>query len=309
MTKKKKEKNNENYFEEITKYIEGIKKLEDVIFFDNWGDGRFALKYKDEKSYHTQMEKYWQFMDEYEGFSDENQTKEFVDLLHELLKVNPLLFDIAREEASIAELLEDIEIALVIYESYYRIFHKLLPDSFEFGTCRIPWGIMENRPLMRFLHSRAVFIEEIQGPLAAQPFYEEILLMNPDDNQGIRGLLATIYLKTHNSEALLDLATNYPGDLTPEIFMGKVLGLYRLGKKDEAERFLIEIRDYSKHVVKEILKSKHYLSEKDIHPNGVKLGGADEAYYYWEAQGELWKKTKGARAWLKKMTLKWKEKD
>lgn len=43
----------------------------------------------------------------------------------------------------------------------------------------------------------AMFAEQYEGVEKAIPLYEEILSFNPNDNQGIRAILATAYLKTN----------------------------------------------------------------------------------------------------------------
>jgi len=54
-------------------------------------------------------------------------------------------------------------------------------------------------------------------------------------------------------------------------------------------------------VSKELLKTKHRLP-RTARPDVVTLGGADEAYYYWERWGQFWEEDPEVLEWLRGMT-------
>ena len=51
-------------------------------------------------------------------------------------------------------------------------------------------------------------------------------------------------------------------------------------------------------VRKELLKMRHRLP-RDARPDVVTMGGADEAYYYWENWGRFWEEDSKALEWLR----------
>jgi hypothetical protein len=59
--------------------------------------------------------------------------------------------------------------------------------------------------------------------------------------------------------------------------------------------------EYLPLVRKELLKTRHRLP-RIARPYVVTLGGADEAYYYWEQCGRFWEEDPEALEWLRAIT-------
>ena len=71
------------------------------------------------------------------------------------------------------------------------------------------WGFLETRPYMRAragLASTLVQLGDVEGALA---HYRDMLKLNPNDNQGIRYVLAGCLLKQDNYSALKELLAAY----------------------------------------------------------------------------------------------------
>lgn len=273
--------------------------LEQIVTLENRGDNTLELKFNDEESYLQLTERFDDLMKQ----MNETNFRVIMNTANTLLEKNPLLFDIVCENISP----DDDEVSplsLVLCEMYYLVYEKLLPDNFELSLFTLPWEILDNRPLLRFLHTRAQYFNSTRGPLSAIPYYEELLALNPHDNQGVREDLVTAYLLSHNSHKVITLAEQYPNDISPNISIGLILALYKLGQKDNAEKQLKKNYSYCSHVVKEILQKEHTMPENSD-PYGVRVGGPDEAYFYWLEQGYIWEEVEGARSWLKKITEKW----
>lgn len=147
---------------------------------------------------------------------------------------------------------------------------------------------------------QAIFIEKGKGVSKSIPYYEQILSLNPNDNQSVRGILATIYLKTGQPQKVLELNQRYPDDATQELTMGYALALIKLGKIDAAEKHLKKIYKYSERVIKELLKPIHQ-QPPQFHPESIQVGGEDEAFLYWREQGTLWQAQRGTMDLLKKL--------
>jgi tetratricopeptide (TPR) repeat protein len=75
------------------------------------------------------------------------------------------------------------ERAIVHYEIGVRIGELSLPDGFE-GLLR--WGHINNRPYLRCLHGYALCLWRLGQRARAEQAFEQILSLNPHDNQGVR---------------------------------------------------------------------------------------------------------------------------
>lgn len=241
--------------------------------------------------------KYYDLMDEFVEFdnlSDKKYEKECQRLLAEL----PELFDVANSLTELYLTKGEFKKAQVVFETVITTARSYIPTEFIPEVHQIIWAYVDNRPFLRLLESYAVFVEEYQGVAKAIPFYEELINFNPNDNQGIRQLLSTAYLKVNKLDKMLQLAHQFKDDFTPEVAMGKILALIKTKEFNKAEKELKKVGKYQKHVIKELLKSKHS-EPANLMPDHVMVGGEDEAYYYWQSQGTLWQSTPGAIEFLR----------
>jgi len=169
----------------------------------------------------------------------------------------------------------------------YQIGKKAFPDNFTSGKDLLRWGLLENRPFLRCTHALGLCFFDGGNLAKAIELFEFIISANPNDNQGIRGLLVEGYLKIGNYRAVLDICDKYKGDITVDLTYGKAYALFKLGDKGKATLLLREAIGFSPKVVKELLKKRH-IPPKSLHPDRYTVGGHDEAFYYWERSGILW---------------------
>jgi tetratricopeptide (TPR) repeat protein len=83
-------------------------------------------------------------------------------------------------------------LALKYFEMGYRIGLRAVPEDF---AGRLPWIHLQNRPFLRAAHGFGLALERERRHLDAVDVYERILVLNPDDNQGVRYLLPRLYLE------------------------------------------------------------------------------------------------------------------
>ena len=89
------------------------------------------------------------------------------------------------------------EPALEAYLRGYSLGADLLtPDMQEL----VEWRHLENRPFLRAAHGAALCYPELGRRREAISVMERILLWNPDDNQGIRFLIGSEYLREGQAE-------------------------------------------------------------------------------------------------------------
>jgi len=255
---------------------------------DTWGWGFPKL-------YHELTEELWEL--EERGASRGVLEKE----LYRMIKQMPELFDAVNLLAKLYGTKREFGLAKQLYEQTITRARTYIPDTFARGKDRAIWAYMENRPFLRLLAGYAGFVEEFESVNKAIPLYEEILSYNQNDNQGIRAYLATAYLKADRAENVLELAAHFSEDSMPDLVMGKLLAYIRLGEFELAKKFLIRIKKYHGHLIKELLKSSH-LPPPTLIPDRVTSGGEDEAFYFWQSQGKLWEQTTVALVFLREQT-------
>jgi tetratricopeptide (TPR) repeat protein len=181
-----------------------------------------------------------------------------------------------------------------------RIGHKAFPKDFEIERDRLEWCLLENRPFLRCLHGLALTRYDDGETEEALKLFQELLSLNPNDNQGVRAMAVEALFKLGRFEDALEIAKKYPNDIMPETLYGRALALFKLGRRQEATVALQEAIEYLPLVGKELLKTKHRLP-RTARPDRVTVGGADEAYYYWEQSGQFWKQDAEALEWLRKI--------
>lgn len=162
----------------------------------------------------------------------------------------------------------------------------------------LEWGWLENRPFLRCLHGLAIATLDDGDVVEATGLFEELLLYNPDDNQGVRELLIEMYLEQNNLVKALDLCKQYPNDMMAGIWYGYPLVLFKLRKQEQASKKLIKVIKESPKIARELLKKSHKKPQSDT-PGHILVGGWDEAYDYWVRFGKFWDEE--ALEWLREI--------
>jgi tetratricopeptide (TPR) repeat protein len=204
---------------------------------------------------------------------------EFIDAHHHLAL---LLSETGRGEEAFQTWQEVVAIGL-----------ESLPVAFEMGRDTLSWLIIENRPFLRAYHGLGLEYLERREVETALEIFGNMLAMNPGDNQGARALVVDCNLRLNRPVDVLAVCDRYPDDGMEQVVYGRVLALYQLGRKDEAEEALSQAIESLPLVAGELVKSRH-TKPKGLRPGHVTYGGADQAYYYWIEQGQQWKNTPGA---------------
>ncbi len=187
-----------------------------------------------------------------------------------------------------------------LWDQAVRIGHKAFPQDFELRRDRLEWGWLENRPFLRCLHGLALTRYNDGEIEEALRLFQELLSLNPNDNQGVRATAQGALFKLGRFEDALKIAKQYPNDIMPETLYGRALALFKLGRRQEATVALQEAVEHLPLVGKELLKTKHRLP-KTARPDMVTVGGADEAYYYWEHLGRFWEEDAEVLEWLREI--------
>jgi tetratricopeptide (TPR) repeat protein len=160
------------------------------------------------------------------------------------------------------------------------------------------WGVLETRPYMRARQGLAQCLWEAGRREEAASHYQEMLRLNPNDNQGVRYSLATLLLDMDRDDDLRHLLAQYEDDALAEWAYTKALVAFREGGETaQPNRLLTQAVKVNKHVPAYLLGHKEL--PHDLPPH-ISVGGNDEATSYAVGNRRAWLNTPGAISWLRK---------
>ncbi len=170
---------------------------------------------------------------------------------------------------------------------------KLFPAHFSMKEDRLEWGFVENRPFLRIYHGHGLSLLRQGETEKAREVFENLVALNPNDNQGVRALLVECGFELQRPEDVLKVCNQYPGDGLEQTLYGRVLALIQLGKDQEAAPALKLAIKCLPLVAKELTKTTHR-QPPDYSEERVGIGSEGQAFGYWKKCGKHWSATPGA---------------
>jgi len=161
------------------------------------------------------------------------------------------------------------------------------------------WGLIETRPFMRALADLVFALldwgtpERIDEAIKLQ---EEMLDLNPNDNQGMRDVLAACYLRQKRYEDAARLLKRYKGDWAAVPCWSRVLVALAAGAEEKAARLLKDAREQNRHVEQYLTGQKRRPRSR---PEMYSPGDQSEAVFCADTLWEAWKAHPKAKQWLK----------
>jgi tetratricopeptide (TPR) repeat protein len=182
------------------------------------------------------------------------------------------------------------------YEEGMRAGERALgPEAFAEGAGNF-WGILETRPYMRARAGVAECLWEMGEVARAVEHYQELLRLNPGDNQGNRYPLARLLLQEGKNEELGALLKEYEEEALAEWLYTRALWLFRSeGASPRASRTLQEAFDGNRFVPIFLLDLQPL---PDDPPEYISPGEESEAVDYLLNNGDYWADTPGAFEWF-----------
>ncbi len=158
------------------------------------------------------------------------------------------------------------------------------------------WGMVQTRPYMRARFGLARCLEE-RGQLdEAIGHYQELLRLNPNDNQGTRNLLLPALLITGRNEEAGTLLEQFAEDISAAWKYG--WALWAFGREGDSsiarERLKAAIRA-NRHVPKYLTGRVKWPGPL---PDSYAFGSEEEAVITADELSEAWRATPGAERWL-----------
>lgn len=159
------------------------------------------------------------------------------------------------------------------------------------------WGVLDTRPYMRARAGLAGALLRLGDREGAVAHWRAMLKLNPNDNQGVRYLLATELLRRGDMPALKRLLATYKDEWSVVWLYTRALVAFREGQGGTADTAMLvaDAREANQHVPGILSGAEPPVGSRDGY---VTLGGADEATWYMEQYGPAWHATPGAVAWL-----------
>lgn len=219
-------------------------------------------------------------------------------MYRELLNAYPEFIDVHHHLALVLNETDRSQEAFQVWQQTVALGLRSLPETFVMGRDQLSWLFLENRPFLRACHALGLEILARGEVEEALEVFDNILAMNPGDNQGVRALVVDCAFRIGSPQDVLALCDQYPGDGMEQLMYGRVLALYQLEHLDEAAEALVWAVELLPLVAQELIKVRHRRPE-NLFPDRVIWGGADQAYYYWQEQGHYWKDTPGAIAFVR----------
>ncbi|MEK0314639.1 SEC-C metal-binding domain-containing protein [Cohnella sp. 56] len=148
------------------------------------------------------------------------------------------------------------------------------------------WGYLPTRPYMRAKKGYAEACAEMHNMTEAIKHYEEMLTLNPNDNQGVRELLALAYLEVENWENAHELLERYE-DGSAAANYNRILVAFGLDRRSpELPQLVKTAIAQNHHVVPYLLEKKRLPREM---PDYYGFGDESEAKIYAMTHAHLWK--------------------
>lgn len=193
------------------------------------------------------------------------------------------------------------ELAIVHYEKGVSIGRRIFGGEYLEEHKGMFWGFHETRSFMRCLQHYAECLYIMGQTSACVGILEEMIVLNPNDNQGVRDqlLLYLIQLDEHNK--YLKYAQLFKEDRRAFSLFNSALFTFKTeGETENAKKALLKALKQNKFVAKRLLSNKPITGLEEYYG----IGDESEADYYASFAQAIWAETKGAREWLKKYATK-----
>ncbi|MCH6266562.1 tetratricopeptide repeat protein, partial [Neobacillus citreus] len=214
-------------------------------------------------------------------------------LIQEAININPYCVDAFVLLGDIAQKPEE---SAGLYWHGIQVGEKHLGKEFFKENEGYFWGLIETRPYMRAKFNYAETIFLLGKTDEAIEHYEELLKLNPMDNQGVRTSLFMAYMEKEEFEKAEELLGKFDEETTETIYNRLLLELLVNGYTVKAKTLVKQAKKSNRFVL-------YYLTGKKKLPNQTPeyygFGDENEAIVYAAMHLHLWGKVDGLKEWLK----------
>ncbi|MFL6561399.1 MAG: tetratricopeptide repeat protein, partial [Bacillus sp. (in: firmicutes)] len=227
----------------------------------------------------------------YDAYQSDGQQR--YKLAEEALKLNPNCTD---AYVLLAEKTKSLEEAILLYQKGIQAAERELGKTFFMENKGYFWGLIETRPFMRAKLHYAEALSVLGETSAATQQFEELLELNPMDNQGVRYSLFVAYVNTGNYKKAEELLKQYEEDSAQACYNDLLLELLKNGFTAKSVQLLKKAKKENKFVINYLVGKKRLPANP---PDYYGFGDENEAIVYVDMHLHLWKRIAGLQDWLK----------
>jgi len=230
----------------------------------------------------------------YEAWEVSEQDRK-IALAREALGIDP---DCADAYVLLAEQASILQDQIELYQQGLQAGERALGAAGFEGYAGSFWGILETRGYMRARGGLAYSLWRLGSRKEALTHWRDMLKLNPNDNQGMRYVLAAKLLELKLDDELADLLTSYEGECGAFLLWTKaLLAFRRSGDNPWSREALAEALESNQFVPDYLLKRKHL---DDLISDDVGVGDASEAIWCVAETISAWENTNGSLDWLER---------
>lgn len=234
----------------------------------------------------------------YQAF-EEPDVRRRVQLAGKALDICP---DCADAYVLLAENTHDHKAALELYEKGVQAGERAIGASGFKQNAGHFWGVLETRPYMRARFGLANELWTAGRRQESIRHMQEMLQLNPNDNQGVRYTLAGFLLGEKRDDDLAQLLRLFPEEGSATwAYTKALLAFRRQGDSAQTRQLLQAAVKANKHVPEYIL-DRERLPEGQ--PSYYSPGDKSEAVMYLGISLRNWRETPGAVTWMRAATRK-----
>jgi tetratricopeptide (TPR) repeat protein len=159
------------------------------------------------------------------------------------------------------------------------------------------WRIVETRSFMRCLQAFSDCLIEQGKVKDAVAILEEMIVLNPNDNQGVRDQLKLFLIYLNEDEKYLKYNEMFKDDIFAYALFNEALFAFKTeGETENSNQKLFKALNQNKFVAPKLLSKKPIFLETST----FSMGDENEANYYASFAQKVWTRINGATWWLKK---------
>ena len=197
---------------------------------------------------------------------------------------------------------ENLDDAIEFYNQGIEAAERVLGEEFLANNIGYFWGLIETRPYMRALYGLATCMESSGYLEDAANFYQGMLILNPNDNQGVRYPLVQILLELDRNEEAEALFSAYDENFMAAWNYSRALFDFRKHGDSKIADKSLKVAFKGNGVVPEFLLGRKELPEEL--PEEFADEYEEEAALYAVTSKHVWESDEKAMSWLESRTKK-----
>lgn len=207
--------------------------------------------------------------------------------------------DCADAYVVLAEHADNRQAALKLYEAGLAAGRRALGEAEFNNAAGHFWSVLPTRPYMRAKHGVSQILWALGRWDESVKHLQEMLELNPDDNQGVRYELAAHLLQLDRDDDLLRLLDRYDEGAALWAYTRALSSFRRQGDSPDSQRLLEAALAANAYVPEYLTGQRRPPAES---PAGYSPGKKSEAQVYAQMFLPAWTATAGAVTWLRGQT-------